>query len=160
MSFQQVPCWCRPLSNTVSYRSNSLCEIVRNHNALLFRINDTRPDENPKAGRARELPGCQNRCSDQQQTGGERVRCTASVALQQRCSLLMTARSRAYDAAPSWPKRLPAPLRRRSRPLYRSGQPFARKPTTASTPRYLRKEGIHVVSDSIANFMADNPDTI
>jgi hypothetical protein len=37
--------------------------------------------------------------------GGERVRYTASVALQQMCSLLMTARSRAYDAAPRWPKR-------------------------------------------------------
>jgi hypothetical protein len=40
----------------------------------------------------------------------------ASVALQQRCSLPMTARSRAYDAAPRWPKRLPALLKRPSRP--------------------------------------------
>jgi hypothetical protein len=43
--------------------------------------------------------------SDQQKIGGERVRRTPSVALQQRCPLLMTARSRACDAAPRWPKR-------------------------------------------------------
>jgi hypothetical protein len=52
-----------------------------------------------------ELPGYENCDRDQQKTGGERVRCMASVALQRRCSLLMTARSRSYDADPRWPKR-------------------------------------------------------
>jgi hypothetical protein len=45
-----------------------------------------------------------NAGSEEQKTGGRRARCTPPVALQQRCSLPMTARSRACDAAPGGPK--------------------------------------------------------
>jgi hypothetical protein len=62
---------------------------------------------NPRAAFIlRQLPGCQNaRCDQQKNRWRGRFRCTDSVALQQRCPLPMTERSRAYDAAPRWPKR-------------------------------------------------------
>src|ERR1700731_15360 len=57
----------------------------------------------PASSTASAPPKCPQRSAE----NGWRARSAhGPVALQQRCSLLMTARSRAYDAAPSSPKRL------------------------------------------------------
>ena len=57
----------------------------------------------PGSSTASAPPKCPRRSAE----NGWRARSAhGPVALQPRCSLLMTALSRAYDAAPRWPKRL------------------------------------------------------